>query len=529
MKTLVHLLQTLEETSATHQKKEAIVLYLSSVNEIERLHTIALFCQRTPKRPVKIALFKQWIAEYLALPLWLIEECHHTVGDLSETISLLVSSETTEITTSLPDILQHLYELPGKPLEEIKSTIIYYWTHLDSYSCFVFNKLLSGNFRVGVSQNLIAQAIAVYTQQDVGKIHSALMGNWSPITHTWSELFHFTDHKVGSQPYPFYLAYPLEDTTLVTNNTDDWSAEYKWDGIRLQMVHRGQQTYLWSRGEELITDRFPEIVEAFQDLPDGIVLDGELVVWDEQHTCSFPYLQKRIQRKNVTEKILTSYPAYVMVYDILEYQTKDCRSLPYVDRRAILNTLLSSYPQERILLSKAYSFSNMESLYQLQLDAVRAGAEGLMIKRNQSEYQYGRKRGDWWKWKKEPFTVDAVLIYAMQGSGRRAGWYTDYTFAVWKGDQLVPFAKAYSGLSDSEIKELDTWIKKNTLEKFGPVRSVPAHHVFEIAFEGIALSSRHKSGIAVRFPRILRWRKDKPLNEANTLDDLNAMLSNGLS
>ena len=345
---------------------------------------------------------------------------------------------------------------------------------------------------------------------------------------TWHSLIEAEDASAdASRPYPFYLAYALEDGPEALGTPEDWRAEWKWDGIRGQLILRDGDYFVWSRGEELMTDRFPELARAADHLPPGTVLDGELLVWQPgaEFPSSFNALQARIGRKTVPKKLLKEAPVVLHAYDLLEWQGEDIRDRPFAERRALLEKAAADLPVDApVRLSPQHQFTEWAELADLRETARGAQAEGLMLKRADSPYLSGRKKGDWWKWKLDPLTIDAVMIYAQSGSGRRANLFTDFTFAVWNGNDLVPFTKAYSGLTDAEFRQITAWVRKNTHQRFGPVRQVTPHHVFEIAFEGIQPSPRHKSGVALRFPRMLRWRKDKPLQEANTLDDLKEML-----
>jgi DNA ligase-1 len=306
----------------------------------------------------------------------------------------------------------------------------------------------------------------------------------------------------------------------------DWQIEWKWDGIRVQLVKRAGSVALWSRGDELISDGFPEIVEAGQTLPDGTVLDGELVAWDGDHPGTFFDLQKIINRRRLTPALIRSMPVRYLAYDLLEHDGVDVRHAPLSERSATLRNhygaLLES--SQLFLIPPVVQACSWSEVLNAQQSARAKHAEGLMLKRLDSSYGVGRTmRGAWWKWKVDPYSIDAVLLYAQKGHGRRADLFTDYTFGVWDGERLVPFAKAYSGLTDKELLEIDSFIKRNTEERFGPVRTVKPELVFEIAFEGIQASSRHRSGVAVRFPRIVRWRRDKPTAEADTLATLHAL------
>jgi DNA ligase-1 len=407
---------------------------------------------------------------------------------------------------------------------------------LDHQERFVFNKLLTGSFRVGVSQNLVIKALSDISDIDAPTLTHRIMGSWMPETYTYDQLIEEQDAAANiSRPYPFFLAYPIQETSEKQKSADDleaalgdaaeWQAEWKWDGIRAQMIKRGGEIFIWSRGEDLATAKFPELHPFLNALPDGTVIDGEILSFQNGLPLPFNVLQTRIGRKNLTKKILEDSPVAVIAYDCLEYKGEDIRYKTQSERREILEQLQSaSLYRETFRISALISYHNWEELSAIREQSRAMVAEGIMLKRKSATYQVGRRRGDWWKWKIDPLSVDAVMIYAQKGHGRRADLYTDYTFAVWDGDKLVPFAKAYSGLTDTEINKVDYFVKRNTLEKFGPVRTVKPELVFEIGFEGINRSTRHKSGIALRFPRILRWRHDKPKEEADTIESLRALL-----
>jgi DNA ligase-1 len=383
-----------------------------------------------------------------------------------------------------------------------------------------------GSFRIGVSQTLVIRAIAEIAGVDPSIISHRVMGNWNPFDVTYKDLIHSENIRdESSRPYPFYLAYALEGELEDLGDPLDWFAEWKWDGIRSQIIYRNNEFYIWSRGEELVTDKFPELHPLKNFLPDNTVLDGELLCFSDDRPLSFNVMQTRIGRKNLTKKILDEAPVAFIGYDIMEWNGEDVRIKIQKDRRELLEKVFQQIQSVKSFrLSPLVSFTEWDELKELHKQSRENIAEGFMLKKKSAPYLTGRKKGDWWKWKIEPLSVDAVLIYAQKGHGRRAELYTDYTFAVWDKDKLVPFAKAYSGLTDAEIREVDRFVKQHTLEKFGPVRTVKPQLVFEIGFEGINASTRHKSGIAVRFPRILRWRKDKPLEEADTLENLRKIL-----
>ncbi|MEL7250221.1 MAG: ATP-dependent DNA ligase, partial [Bacteroidota bacterium] len=406
------------------------------------------------------------------------------------------------------------------------SAVIEAWSELTFVERFIFNKLITGGFRMGVSQKLMVRALSKYTGLEEPVLAHRLMGKWDPATVDFQQLIIEPNEGDNiSRPYPFFLAYQLEKELDEIGTPAEWQAEHKWDGIRGQLIVRKGELFVWSRGEELVTDKFPEYHSLAQILPDGTVLDGEILPWRDGLPLDFNDLQTRIGRKNVTKKILEKAPVILMAYDLLEWQGEDIRKRPLSERRHLLEKLVADYPNGGILqLSQTVQYESWEALAEERETAREKKSEGIMLKRLDSPYQTGRKRGNWWKWKVDPLTVDAVMIYAQQGHGRRANLFTDFTFAVWDGERLVPFTKAYSGLTDKEFREITRWVKANTIERFGPVRSVKPTHVFEIAFEGIRVSTRHKSGIALRFPRMLRWRRDKPIAEANTLEDLKGML-----
>jgi DNA ligase-1 len=531
MQRFARLFTTLSNTTKTNDKRELLQGYLQEAVDSDKLWLIALFTGRRPRRLVSSTLMKQWCVEETSLPYWLFEESYHTVGDLSEAIALLIASQgvSTERRThdpTLTEMMQQFLQLQNASELEKRAFITQEWRELSTESCLLFNKLIMGGFRIGVSEALVVQALASYLQKDPQAVAHLIAGAWDPYTTTFSELVH-ADVQVTdlSKPYPFYLAYPLEGALTTLGEPDEWQVEWKWDGIRGQLIKRGGNLYLWSRGEELITDKFPEIQSLLNHLPDGIVLDGEVLAYRDGLPISFQYLQTRITRKNVSKKQLQEAPTVFMAYDILELNGEDLRPLPQAERRGLLEEVVSNVQSPHLILSQLVLFSDWEELG-AQIDEARERAtEGFMIKRRAAHYQAGRRRGDWWKLKVEPLSVDAVLIYAQKGSGKRSGLYTDYTFAVRADDgSYVPFAKAYSGLTDKEIAQVDRWVKANSIEQFGPVRTVKPELVFENGFEGIAASSRHKSGVAVRFPRILKWRTDKTVEEIDTIETLRILL-----
>lgn len=527
MKRFTQLFTALDQTTKTSLKTEALATYFSEAPDEDKLWCIALFSGRHPKRAVNSTELRTLAAEAAGIPLWLFEESYPIVGDLAETIALVLPPPRQVSDHSLTFWINSLRALHDLPREARFPQIQEAWDQLDTPQRFLFNKLLTGGFRIGVSRKLMTRALARATGQDEAHLALKLMGNWTPDTTSYHALVETEDPAADlSRPYPFYLAYQLEEAPENLGSPEDWQAEWKWDGIRGQLILRGGTQHLWSRGEELLTDRFPEFARAGDFLPQGCVFDGEVLAWADEAPLPFATLQPRITRKTVPKKLLRDAPAVLLAYDLLEKDGKDLRDTPMADRRARLERLLAERPAAcPVRLSPLLAFSDWDHLATLRETAREARAEGLMLKRRAAPYLAGRKKGDWWKWKLDPLTVDAVMIYAQQGHGRRANLFTDFTFAIWKGNELVPFTKAYSGLTDAEFNEITGWVRKNTLQRFGPVRQVRPEHVFEIAFEGIQKSPRHKSGIALRFPRMSRWRRDKPVAEANSLDDLQDLLA----
>ena len=529
MKRFAALFRALDQTTKTTSKVAALAEYLAEAPDRDKVWTIALFSGRRPRRAITVTKLREWAAEQARIPLWLFEESYPVVGDLAETIALVLPPPSRESDMALADQIAEIKALTFADDETRKAAILAAWDRYDTTERFVFNKLITGGFRMGVSQKLMTRALSRATGIEESELAHRLMGDWTPETTDFDRLILAPDPEADlSKPYPFYLAYQLDDPLETLGAPSDWAAEYKWDGIRGQVILRGGVHFTWSRGEELMTDRFPELAMLADFLPAGTVLDGELLAWDHdtEAPLGFNALQKRIGRKTVPKKLLTEAPVVLRAYDLLERDGRDMRMKPFSDRRALLDKVFETVPDDAPLRpSELLKFDTWGDLAKQRATARAIGAEGVMLKRKDSLYRDGRRKGDWWKWKLDPLVIDAVMIYAQAGHGRRANLFTDFTFAVWSGNDLVPFTKAYSGLTDAEFREITAWVRKNTLERFGPVRSVKAEHVFEIAFEGIQESTRHKSGVALRFPRMSRWRKDKPVTEANTLEDLKAILT----
>lgn len=528
MKKFANLIKTIDSTNKTNEKVQALADYFKSAEDADKLWAIALLSHRRPKRPVNTTLLREWATEISGIPLWLFEESYHIVGDLAETIALILPTSNTATEKSLSTFVKEIIALRTLSEENKKQYLQENWLRMKYYERFVFNKIITGSFRIGVSQKLMTRALSIATGMDEDILAYKLMGDWTPGNTTYKALIEEENPEdYLSKPYPFYLAYAVADNFREDfGDLSNWRFEHKWDGIRAQVIIRNREIHVWSRGEELVTNKYPEFHAFIDHIPDGTVLDGEILPYIDGRIGDFQQLQTRIGRKNITKALLSKTPVILVAYDLLEWQGEDIRDQPFNQRRRILDKLIKKLDSTslRLYLSDTMKFKTWEAAAGERDRAREKRSEGLMIKRKDSPYLVGRKKGDWWKWKVDPFTVDAVLTYAMRGHGRRANLYTDYTFGLWHEGELVTFAKAYSGLTDKEFRQVDAWIKRNTLERFGPVRSVTPHHVFEIAFEGIAESKRHKSGVATRFPRIHRWRKDKPIEEANTLDDLKALI-----
>jgi DNA ligase-1 len=527
VKHFARLFAALDETNRTGEKVAAMAEYFASAAPGDAAWAVYFLSGGRPKRLIPVRRLSTWAMEIAQVPEWLFAECYDAVGDLAETIALLLpkASEPSDLPLSRW-VEERLLPLAKQEEDAQRATVLQAWRELDGTARFVWNKLLTGAWRVGVSQQLVVRALSQASGVDEESLAHRLSGTWEPSAGWFTALVTADTRDADrSRPYPFYLAYALENTLEELGQPAEWQLEWKWDGIRAQLIKRDGRVWIWSRGGELVTERFPELAEAGAALPDGTVLDGEIMPWKQGAPLPFAQLQRRIGRLKLGPKMLADVPVVLIVYDLLEEEGDDLRPRPMAERRARLEALLRRAPlEERLMPSPVVQATSWDEARAQQERSREMLAEGLMLKRKDSEYGVGRRKGGWWKWKVQPFSVDAVMVYAQAGHGRRASLHTDYTFAVWQGDVLVPFAKAYSGLTDAEIRELDTWIRRHTLEKFGPVRRVEPVQVFELGFEGIQKSSRHKSGVAVRFPRILRWRTDKPAAEADHMDALQKLL-----
>jgi DNA ligase-1 len=539
MREFARLYAELDETTATNRKLDALQNYFASAAPENAAWAVYFLAGGKPRQAVPSKLLRQYAIEYAGLDEWLFDECYNAVGDMAETIAHILPPPERRSDVGLAEWMQErIGPLRGADPATIHDALFGFWNELDWRERFLLAKLIGGGFRVGVSRLLVTRALSAIAAVDSKLIAQRLMG-WTdgtvrPTAAGFLQLIAAQsddEHRLrGGQPYPFFLAHQLQGEPQALGALAGWQVEWKYDGIRAQLVRRGGQNFLWSRGEDMITERFPEL--AALRLPEGTVVDGEVLVWTGDGTpAPFAELQKRIGRKSLSAKLLDELPAVLVAYDVLEEGGVDLRALPQRERRALLEALVRDAAQPALKLSPLIQAADWEQLADIRAESRARGVEGMMLKALDAQYGVGRTKnvGTWWKWKIDPYTVDAVLIYAQAGHGRRASLYTDYTFAVWDGEdaerKLVPFAKAYSGLTDAEIAVVDNAIRKTTIEKFGPVRSVRPTMVFEIGFEGIALSSRHKAGIAVRFPRILRKRDDKSIDDADTLDTLKGLLA----
>jgi DNA ligase-1 len=530
------LFEAIDRTTSTNAKVAAMARYFAEAPPADAAWAVFFLTGRRLKRLVPYAAIHDWTLSATGLPSWLVEESYSVVGDGAETAALVLDQlpqvEDSERLPLASWVEERILALRTMDPDAQRARVTTWWAPLDRIQRFVLLKLITGELRVGVSQTLVVRALAEASDLPVATVAARLMGDWTPTPEWFTSLRAQDAADVDqSRPYPFFLASPLEADPATLGEPSQWVLEWKWDGIRAQLVRRGDAVHLWSRGEEVITQRFPEITAAATHLPSGTVLDGEVLAFRDDRPLPFSALQQRIGRQKQVAQMARAVPVVFMAYDILEDSGEDIRILPLHERRARLVQLLtpapgtpSSSPAGVLRVSPLVAVESWDDVARRRDDSRSRGVEGLMLKRSASAYGVGRKRGEWWKWKIDPYTIDAVLIYAQPGSGKRASLLTDYTFGVWHEGALVPVAKAYSGLSNEEIGEMDRWIRRHTVERFGPVRHVEPVHVFELGFEGIARSPRHRSGIAVRFPRMLRWRRDKRPEEADTLENVQRLL-----
>lgn len=536
MQRFTQLFQDIDATTSTNEKVRSLQAYFQSADPADKVWALYLLLGKTRRRTVTSRVLRDVFLQISDIPEWLFKDCYAQVGDSAEVIALLLRDVDLPSPSSPPppsSIPLHQWMEEIIPMaksvetdEERRDLIVSWWAALNNTEIFVLNKILTGAFRVGASTKLVIKGLAAATGISEPVLTHRLMGEFTPTVEFYASLTsEEATQNAPSQPYPFFLATSLDEAKFQTEDFERWQAEWKWDGIRAQVIKRADQVFIWSRGEDLVTPQFPEVEAMMVGFPNGTVMDGEILCWQDGRPLSFNHLQKRLGRKKVSKKVMAESPVHFIAYDLLEYGGVDIRAKEWRDRTQSLSTLLAVHTAPNLHQSTPLSFNSFAELADLRSQAREHGAEGLVVKAIDSPYLVGRKRGYWWKYKVDPMSLDAVLIYAQAGSGKRANLFTDYTFALWQGETLVPFAKAYSGLDNAEIDELDKWIRRHTTERFGPVRSVNPVQVFEIGFEGIAESTRHKSGISVRFPRILRWRKDKPAAQADTLEAARGLLA----
>ena len=528
MRRFAELFEALDTSTATSAKVEAMAAYFASAPAADAAWAVYLLSGRRPKRLLPAQLLRTWTAEETGYPMWLVEETHASVGDLAETIALLLPAPDTHAPAT--DVPLHAWmeeRIPGlRPLTEAerREQVTTWWYSVPVDQRFLLNKLLTGGFRVGVSQRLVVRALAAHTGLDRERLAHRLTGQWKPNADFFTRLVSTDEQPADAgRPYPFFLASPIDQATADLGPVTDWLVEWKWDGIRAQLLLREDATFVWSRGEEPLDGRFPEIEADARALPPGNVLDGEILAWTDGRPLPFARLQRRIGRLKPDRTIREYAPVIFLAYDLLEHDGTDCRHQPLEWRRARLDRLLADAPAT-LQCSEPVAAADWKALDALRQRARARRTEGFMLKRHGSPYRVGRTRGDWWKWKVAPHTVDAVLLYAEPGHGRRSNLLTDYTFGVWQDDALVPVAKAYSGLKQTELEALDRWIRRHTTERFGPVRAVEPAQVFELACDGVQRSKRHKAGLTMRFPRIQRWRQDLATAGADTLADVERLV-----
>jgi DNA ligase-1 len=583
MRLFTQLFNELDTTTRTVEKVQALARYFAAAPPRDAAWALFFLIGRKIKRVINSRLLRDWLAAEAGLPAWIVDESYHAVGDVAETLALLLPdrhaasgtlvetavlpspgllfSDDELLAASMPKRLRNLAGnmgcAPGAPIPAVdrhsnggqaqislhelaeerivplagmppaaqRAVVVRTWRELDARERFLWHKLLFGEFRVGVARTLVARALAKVAGVPAEIMEHRLMGHWEPTAEDFLALIEPTSQRSDpGQPYPFFLANPLEGEPQDLGTFDEWQAEWKWDGIRAQLIRRQGHVLVWSRGEELVTDRFPEVTAVGNALDDGTVLDGEIVAWRDERPLPFAALQTRIGRIKLSPKVLASAPVVFMAFDVLELEGVDMRQSPLVERRAKLEDLVGHLPATMaVRISPHVTSSSWEELIELRRSARERNVEGIMFKRRDSAYGVGRPKGVWWKWKIDPLAIDAVLIYAQPGHGRRASLFTDYTFGVWHEGELVPVAKAYSGLTDAEIRKVDAFVRRNTIERHGPLRMVRPELVFELHFDAIQRSTRHRSGLAVRFPRMNRWRNDKRAEEADSLATLIAM------
>ena len=526
MKNFASLFHDLDGMTKTNDRLDRLVSYFNEADPKDSIWVSWFLSGNRIKGAIKTGELRSFLSERVNLPLWLIEECHDRVGDLAETLSLLAGSSVTGESLGLDQtIRKFLLPLRGMDTEERKKLLYKVWDILSTEEMLPFHKLLTGGFRMGVSKGNLCKALARVGGVEPAVIAQRIAGSWTCDDLSMEDILNPTNEGIDdmNRPFPFCLASPLQEDTDGLGKLEDWQVEWKWDGIRSQLLTTGGGSgMLWSRGEESIEESFPEILECIPYLPSGLCMDGEILAWGREGLRSFSLLQKRLGRKNPVPVIQRKEPVRFQAYDLLRINGEDLRSQPMEQRRAKLETLLAGIPDHLpIGLSSLVQEKTWDELKARRKESRDRGVEGFMLKRKDSKYETGRVKGSWYKWKIDPYMADMVVVSAQLGHGKRANLYSDYTLAVWsESGELVTVAKAYSGLSNEEIEEVDRFVRKNITGKFGPVRGVRPELVLEIAFEGVRASGRHKSGVALRFPRIHRLRKDKKITDADSLETI---------
>jgi DNA ligase-1 len=529
MKRFAALFAALDATTRRTVKQAALVEYFRAAPRADAAWALHLLTGRKLMRALPSQQLRRWSAEHADLPPWLIDECYDRVGDLAETLALLVPQPGPGTDLPLSTFIeQRILPLRTMTLDQQREAVVALWSELDTPQCFLMHKLMAGAFRVGVAQRTVVQALAEVADLPPAVIAHRLMGAWEPTAAALDRLLDPAAADVAAhQPYPFMLAAPWESPLAELGHVADWQIEWKWDGVRAQLIRRGDCILLWSRGEELMDGQFPELIASAGDLPHDAVLDGEVLAWENGAPLAFHWLQRRLNRKRVTPTLFPDVPVIFMAYDLLECDGTDLRSLPLTERRDRLVALVEEKPVDLMQVSPVLPARDWDDVAESRAAAARTLREGVMLKRRDLPYTVGRQQGTWWKLKCVPRTLDAVMTAAQPGHGKRATLFTDYTFAVWDGDELVTIAKAYSGLTDAEIREVDAFVRRHTIARRGPVRVVEPLRVFELAFDGLQPSARHKSGVALRFPRIARIRDDKKPRDADTLTSVRALMRSG--
>ena len=522
MREFSQLFHDLDESTKTNDRIDQLVKYLLEASPEDSIWVCWFLAGNRIKGAIKTSELRTFASERSGLPQWLLEECHDRVGDLAETISLLVATEGSGEILSLSEwIIKFIEPMIGMDTEERRENIFRVWDFLGEQDFLPFHKLLTGGFRMGVSKGNLCKALARVGGVQPAIIAQRLTGNWSPKTLSLEGILNPGDDEDRlCQPFPFCLANPLQEEAENLGRLEDWQVEWKWDGIRAQLINRGGTCMIWSRGDESVGHSFPEVMNAGKWLPGDLCMDGEILAWGQDGLRSFSRLQARLGRKEPGPTILKREPVRFQAYDLLRLDGMDMRKVSLEERRKKLEAILSSLPPDfPIGLSPLVEEKSWASLRKLREESRNRGVEGFMLKKKDSSFESGRVKGCWYKWKVDPYLADMVVVSAQLGHGKRSSLYSDYSLAVWdEQGELVTVAKAYSGLSDNEIEKVDRFVRKNITGKFGPVRSVKPNLVFEIAFEGVRSSGRHKSGVALRFPRINRWRTDKKIEDADTLE-----------